>query len=375
MLGSGPAFAAAVPPPPPADSLAQYVILMDAKTGQTLYEKSPDTPFPPASMSKLMTMLMVFEALKSGQLTLNEPIAISVDAWKRGGATSGGSTMYADVNSTVRLDDVMHGVMIQSANDGAIALAEHLGGSEAIFAEMMTRRARELGLTTATFRNATGLPDLEHKMTARELALLAEYIIRTFPEYYKYYSEPEFTWNKIKQANRNPLLKDYAGADGVKTGYVKESGYGLVGSAVRDGRRLILVVGGLKTIADRRSESRKLLDWGFRQFRMVEAFKAGETVGRARVWGGTAAYVDLVTSSGVRALLSMDEQKEASTELVYKGPLHAPVPAGGQVGELRVKVRGTVIAQSPVFAAEAVDEAPEMWRKALDSLLILSFGS
>lgn len=368
-------FAAAVPPPPPADSLAQFVILIDAKTGQTLYEKNADTPFPPASMSKLMTMLMVFEGLKSGQLKLDEPVTISEDAWKRGGANSGGSTMYANVNSQIRLDDVMHGVMIQSANDGAIALAEHLGGSEEIFADMMTRRARELGLKTATFRNATGLPDPDHKMTARELALLAEYIIRAFPEYYQYYSEPEFTWNNIKQANRNPLLKDYAGADGVKTGYVKESGYGLVGSAVRDGRRLILVVGGLKSIAERKSESRKLLDWGFRQFRMVEAFAPGERVGRARVWGGQAGHVNLFTKAGVRAMLSADEQKEVSAELVYTGPLRAPVPAGAQVGEVRVKVRGTVIAQSPVFAAEAVDEAPEMWRKALDSLLILSFGS
>ena len=376
LLGPpGHAATALPPPPPPADSLAEYVILIDAKTGQTLYEKNADTAFPPASMSKLMTMLMVFEALKAGQLTLDEPITISVDAWKRGGASSGGSTMYADVNSKVWLVDVMHGVMIQSANDGAIALAEHLGGSEEIFSEMMTRRARELGLKTATFRNATGLPAPDHKMTARELALLSEYIIRAFPEYYKFYAEPAFTWNKITQSNRNPLLKDYAGADGVKTGYIKESGYGLVGSAVREGRRLILVVGGLKSIADRKVEARKLLDWGFRQFQMVEAFKSGEKVGRARVWGGQATYVNLITQSDVRLMLSPDEQKTALAELVYKGPLHAPVAAGTPVGELRVMVRGAVIAQSPVFAAEAVDEAPEMWRKALDRLLILSFGS
>lgn len=363
------------PPPPPADSLAEYVILIDAKTGQTLYEKNADTPFPPASMSKLMTMLMVFEALKSGQLTLDEPITISVDAWKRGGASSGGSTMYADVNSKVRLVDLMHGVMIQSANDGAIAIAEHLGGSESSFSEMMTRRARELGLKTATFRNATGLPEPDHKMTARELVLLSEYIIRAFPQYYRFYSEPAFTWNNITQTNRNPLLQDYAGADGVKTGYIQEAGYGLVGSAMREGRRLILVVGGLKTIADRRAEARKLLDWGFQQFQRVEAFKSGEKVGQARVWGGKASYVNLVTQSGMQLMLSPDEQKAASAELVYKGPLYAPVAAGTEVGEVRVRVRGAVIAQSPVFAAEAVDEAPEMWRKALDRLLIFSFGS
>lgn len=372
-----PGFAAStgLPPPPPADSLAAYVILIDAKTGQTLYEKNADTAFPPASMSKLMTMFMVFEALRARRLSLEDPITISENAWKRGGANSGGSTMYAEVNSQVRLVDVMHGVMIQSANDGAIALAEHLGGSEEKFSEMMTQRARELGLTTATFRNATGLHDPGHMMTARELALLAEYIIRAFPDYYKFYSEPEFTWNKITQANRNPLLKDYPGADGAKTGYIKESGYGLVGSAVREGRRLVLVVGGLQTIADRRAEARKLLDWGFAQFRTVDAFKAGETVGRARVWGGKAAFVDLVTPTGLRAMLSPAEKKEASVELAYNGPLRAPVAAGNQVGEIRIKLRDTVIAQSPVFAAEAVDEAPEMWRKALDRLLILFFGS
>jgi serine-type D-Ala-D-Ala carboxypeptidase (penicillin-binding protein 5/6) len=367
--------ASATPPPPPADSLAEYVILIDAKTGQTLYEKNADTAFPPASMSKLMTMLMVFEALKSGQLTLEDPITISVDAWKRGGASSGGSTMYADVNSQIRLVDVMHGVMIQSANDGSIALAEHLGGSEELFSQNMTKRARELGLKTATFRNATGLPAPDHKMTARELALLAEYIIRAFPAYYAYYSEPAFTWNKITQANRNPLLKDYPGADGVKTGYTQESGYGLVGSATREGRRLILVVAGLKTIADRKAEARRLLDWGFSQFQTVEAFKSGEKVGRARVWSGTASHVTLVTQGSLRVLLSPQEQKAASAELVYTGPLYAPVAAGAAVGELRVKVHGAVIAQRPVFAAEAVDEAPEMWRKALDRLLILMFGS
>ena len=217
---------------------AEEAILLDARTGRVLFEKNADQPVPPASMSKLMTMIMVFEALRSGTLTLDQKFKVSQDAWKRGGAPSGGSTMYAELNSEVALEDLIKGVVVHSANDACIVIAENMAGSEPAFAELMTTRARELGATNATFKNATGLPDPGHQMSVRDLAILARYIINTFPEYYKYYSIPEFTWNNITQQNRNPLLKDYPGADGMKTGYTKEAGYGLIGSAQRDGRRL-----------------------------------------------------------------------------------------------------------------------------------------
>ena len=228
----------------PLETKAKQAILMDAQTGSVFFEKDADAQVEPASMSKLMTMIMVFEAIKAGKLSLDQEFLITEDAWRRGGAVSGGSTMYAEINSRVKLSDLIQGVIVQSANDACIAIAEGMAGSEVAFAEQMTRRARELGLANAVFKNATGLPDPEHKMSVRELALLAQYIIKSFPEYYKYYGQAEFTWNKITQKNRNPLLADYPGADGMKTGYTKDAGYGLVGSVMRDGRRLIMVIAG-----------------------------------------------------------------------------------------------------------------------------------
>jgi D-alanyl-D-alanine carboxypeptidase (penicillin-binding protein 5/6) len=281
---------------PAFETKAQYAILIDARSGNVFFEKSADVPVPPASMSKLMTMIMVFEALRDGKLKMDQEFLITEDAWRRGGSASGGSTMYAELNSRVKLSDLIQGVIVQSANDACIAIAEGMAGSEAAFAAQMTKRARELGLAKAEFRNATGLPDPEHLISVRELATLARYINLNFPEYYKYYSQPSFTWNNITQQNRNPLLKDYPGADGMKTGYTQESGYGLVGSATRDGRRLVMVIAGLASLNERKQEAQKLLDWGFSQFRTVEVYAAGDTVSRARIWGGAENWIGLVTA-------------------------------------------------------------------------------
>ena len=299
---------------------APFAILMDSRSGTVYFENNADALMAPASMSKIMTMLMVFEGLKSGRLHLNDEFTISENAWRQGGAASGGSTMYAPVNSRVRLEDLMQGVIIQSANDACIAIAEGIAGTEEAFADQMTRRARELGLKRSMFKNANGLPEPEHKVTSRELAQLTRYLIEVFPTEYRLYSQPDFTWNNIRQQNRNPLLGSYPGADGVKTGYTKESGYGLVGSANRDGRRLIVVVNGLSTAGERAAEARKLLDFGFRQFRSYELFEANETVGDARVWGGTSSWVRLVAREPVRVLLSEQEKPSARTEIVYRGP-------------------------------------------------------
>lgn len=356
-------------------SKAAHAILVDARTGRVLYEKAAATPIPPASMSKLMTMVMVFEALRDKTLTLDQPITISENAWRNGGAMSGGSTMYAELNSAVRIEDLIKGAVVQSANDACIAIAEAMGGSEQAFAANMTLRARELGATTATFRNATGLPDPEHRMSVRDLSVMARHIIQEFPDYYAYYSIPGFTWNKITQQNRNPLLKDYQGADGMKTGYTKESGYGLVGSAERDGRRLIMVIAGLSSVAERRQEAQNLLDWGFRQFRGINAYEKGDRVGQARVWGGTRRSVTLVAARDVRVSLSPAEQEVAEVKLSYGGPLIAPVAAGTEVGKVRFIVDGITIADVPVMTAEAVGEEMSMWSRAVDSLFIMLFGS
>ena len=357
------------------ESKARQAILIDARTGRVLFEKDADTAIPPASMSKLMTMIMVFQALKADLLTLDEEFTISENAWRRGGASSGGSTMYAELNSRIKLADLIPGVIVQSANDACIAIAEGMHGSEASFAQKMTERAKELGATNATFRNATGLPDPEHRMSVRDLSIMARYIVNTFPEYYKYYSIPEFTWNKITQKNRNPLLKDYPGADGMKTGYTKEAGYGLVGSAMRDGRRLVMVIGGLKSINERKQEAQNLLDWGFRQFRGIDVYAKGDKVGRARVWGGTGRNVDLVTMENVRVALSPQEQDSVEMKLAYEGPLMAPVKAGTRVGTVRFMVDGMTIADVPVETASGVAADESMWSRAVDSIYIMIFGS
>ena len=358
----------------PFETTAPHAILVDAKSGNVFFEKSADELVQPASMSKLMTMVMVFEALKAGTVTEDTELPISVNAWKRGGTSSGGSTMYANVNTNIRLIDLMHGSMIQSANDACIAIAEGLAGSEEEFAARMTKRAKELGLQNAVFGNATGLPKPENRASVRDLTILARYIISEFPEYYKIYGKPEFTWNKITQKNRNPLLLDYPGADGVKTGYIKEAGYGLVGSAVRDGRRLILVVAGLQSISERKEEAQKLLDWGFRQFKTVDVYAAGDVVSKARVWGGASRWVDLVIKQDLRLALSAKEQESIEVKLSYAGPLMAPVKAGDPIGTVRFVIDGKAIAEVPVETANAVDAVQSIWSRAMDSLMIMALG-
>ena len=371
LAASGAAFAQDVLP---FETTAPNAILIDAKSGTVFFEKKADELVQPASMSKLMTMVMVFEALKAGTVTLDTEFPISVNAWKRGGTASGGSTMFANVNTKVKLIDLMHGAMIQSANDACIALAEGMAGSEEEFAARMTLRAKELGLQDAVFRNVTGLPRPENRASVRDLTILARYVVSEFPEYYKIYGKPEFTWNKITQKNRNPLLLDYPGADGMKTGYIREAGYGLVGSAMRDGRRLILVVAGVSSIAERKEEAQKLLDWGFRQFKTIDVYAAGDVVSKARVWGGTTRWVDLVIRKDLRLALSAREQESIEVKLSYAGPLIAPVKAGAPIGTVKFMMEGKEIAEVQVETANDVAAVDSIWSRAMDSLLILALG-
>src|ERR1700743_361383 len=249
------------------DGEAPTEILIEATSGSVLFEKNADELRAPSRMMKLMTVEVVLHAIKQGDVKLTDEYHISENAWRRGGAPSGTSTMFAALNSKVSVDDLLHGALIQSGNDACIALAEGIAGNEHTFAtENMTRRARELGMTKSTFANSNGLPDHVHKMTVRELSTLARYIIRTYPEFYKLFGEKEYTWNKIRQPNRNPLLNSLDGADGLKTGFTKEGGYGMVGSAVQNGVRLIVVVNGIESSEDRASEAKKMLEWGYRNF-------------------------------------------------------------------------------------------------------------
>jgi serine-type D-Ala-D-Ala carboxypeptidase (penicillin-binding protein 5/6) len=359
---------------PTFETAAPNAILIDGRTGEVFFEKAADAAVPPASMSKLMTQAIVFDMLKSGELKEDQELSVSEDAWRRGGSPSGSSTMYAELNSKVRVIDLLRGAIVQSANDACIVLAEGIAGSELAFTEKMRKKAEAVGLKNSVFKNSTGLPDPGHVMSVRDLALLAKHIIAEHPDRYRLYSEKNFTWNKIDQANRNPLLKDYAGADGMKTGFTKEAGYGLVGSVQRDGRRLIMAMAGLKTPADRKLESQKLLDWGFRQFKTVDVFEKDEVLTEARVWGGDKNWVELRTADAFQVALTPQERKTVEMKLSYNGPLYAPVKAGTQVGQARVVVGGRTLAEIPVLTANDVGAVDSMFDKAMDSLSMMIFG-
>ncbi|KQU51002.1 D-alanyl-D-alanine carboxypeptidase [Bosea sp. Leaf344] len=354
-------------------SQAPHAILLDAESGTVLYEKAADELMAPASLAKIATAVVAFEEIAQGRLSLDSEITISENAWRKGGGVSGGSTMFAQLNSRVKLSDILMGLIVQSGNDAAIALAEAIAGDEATFARLMTERVRALGLSKSVFRNATGMGDPQQRVTARELALLSNHIIRTYPELYKMFGQRDFTWNKIRQQNRNPLLTMDIGADGLKTGNIDESGYGLVGSAVQNGQRLIVVVNGLKTARDRASEARKLLEWGFRAFEPRAIFQPGEVVGEASVFGGAKGRVALKAKSGISLLLPRGSSDRLSARIVYRGPLMAPVQEGAEVAKLQV-MRGTLNAlEVPLYAAESVPQGP-LQSRALDALLEASTG-
>lgn len=328
---------------------AKQAIIMDALTGTILFGKNADQLMPPASMSKLMTMTLVFEAVKSGKLNMSDEFLITENAFKRGG-----SRMFAKLGTSISLENLAQGVIVQSANDAAVALAEGMNGSEEEFARAMTKRARELGMEKSHFANATGWPHPEHKMTAKELALLARHIIYNLADYYHFYHQREFTWNKIRQKNRNPLLGTTNGVDGLKTGHTNEAGYGLVASAIRQGRRIILVVNGLASKNERKTEARKLLDWGFRSFRNVTLFEEGDAVGQARVWGGDSFFVDLVARHPISILSSKKIKQKISAEIVYIGPIVAPIREGKQIGVLRIASEGAISQEIALYAAKDV---------------------
>jgi serine-type D-Ala-D-Ala carboxypeptidase (penicillin-binding protein 5/6) len=356
------------------DGDAPTAILIEASSGSVLFEKNADELRAPSSMMKLMTAEVVFHAIKQGDLKLTDEYRISENAWRRGGAPSGTSTMFAAINSKVSVDDLLHGAIIPSGNDACIALAEGMAGNERIFAtDFMTKRARELGMSQSTFGNSNGLPDPTNKMTVRELAMLARYVILTYPEFYKLFGEKEFTWNKIRQQNRNPLLNSLEGADGLKTGYTKEGGYGMVGSAVQNGTRLIVVVNGLEDPEDRASEAKKMLEWGYRNFETRTLFAAQQPIGYAKVFGGESRSVKLSSSDPIKVMVQKNGNEKLIARIVYNGPVRAPIEAGQKIGVVRVWRGANVAVESPVFAAESVGTGSTM-RRAIDGVSELVIG-
>ena len=339
---------------------------MDADTQSVLFEKDADAPVIPASTVKVMTAEVVFHELTEGRIKLDDEFLITQNAWRTGGAPARASSMFAAVNSRIRVEDLIRGLVIDSGNDAAIALAEGVAGSEGAFATLMMKRGRELGLTRSIFTNSWGKDDPEQKVIPREMTLLAAHVIATYPDYYKYFGEKEFTWNKIKQTNRNPLLTMDIGADGLKTGNIDASGYGLVGSAVQNGQRLILALYGAASAKERAEEARKLFLWGFRSFESKTIFAAGETIGFARVYGGASFETPLVAEREVKILSPRVDAEKFTGRIVYNGPLMAPVDAGKEVARLKV-FRGSIeVLDLPLKTAAAV-EVGSLPRRAMDA--------
>ena len=359
-----PAPPPAAPPASPAGQLAadplntdaRFAFILDGDTGVPLYSKAGYEPMIPASMSKLMLYYMVFERLKAKRLTMTDQFSVSEHAWRTGGAGTDGSTMFLPLNSKASVEDLLRGAVIVSGNDACIVLAEGIWGSEEAFARAATARAKELGLTASAFANATGLDNPGHRMSAHDIALIAYRLIKDFPEYYPMFSEPEFTFNNTRQYNRNPLLRELQGSDGVKTGHLGVSGYGLVGSAVRDGKRRIIVLNGLASETARKTEAPRVMRSAFLDFETATLVKKGAQVALADVWMGEEKTVGLLATEDYVAGMHADGMDGIRGTVVYKSPLMAPIKAGDIVGELVLSAPGVAEKRVPVAAAKAVGE-------------------
>jgi D-alanyl-D-alanine carboxypeptidase (penicillin-binding protein 5/6) len=351
---------------------ATHALLMDYDTGEALFCKNCDQQMPPSSMSKLMTVELVFQRLKDGRLKLTDTFHVSENAWRQG-QKSNESKMWVAVNSDVSVDDLLKGIIVQSGGDACLVVAEALAGSEAAFAELMTARAKELGLSNSHFVNSSGLPDPGQYMSAEDLGKLAAHVIRDYADYYHYFSIPEFTWSNIRQPNRNTLMGPSTGIDGLKTGHTDAAGYGITASAVRDGRRLVLVVNGLKSERERVAEGRRLIDLGYREFKSYQLLAAGDAVGEADLFGGAKPKVALTVAEPVRMLMPIAGRRDMKVTLSYNGPIKAPVAAGQQIGSLKVSVPGKPEKIVPLVAGEEV-RASGFFNNMMRGLVALIFG-
>ncbi|HLB80429.1 MAG TPA: D-alanyl-D-alanine carboxypeptidase family protein [Dongiaceae bacterium] len=333
------------------ETAAKQAFIVDFQTGAVLLEKNADEPIHPASMSKLMTLYLLFERLKEGRISLDDTFPVSEKAW----ALNEGSTMFVGIDTQIRVEDLIRGIIVQSGNDACIVVAEGLAGSEEAFAELMNERAREMGLTGSHFVNSHGLEDPNHKMTARDLATLAKRLIVDFPEYYHYFAEKEFVFNGIKQGNRNPLLYRNIGADGLKTGHLSVSGYGIAASAERDGRRIILVAHGMDGMQSRADEATNLIEWAFREFDNYRLVKAGDVLEEAPVWYGQAETVPLTVAGDLLVTLPRNARDRLRAKAVFDGPIPAPIAAGQEIGKLVISAPDVPDTEVPLVAGVAVE--------------------
>ena len=332
------------------ETTARNAVLMDYDTGQILFAKDHQKMVPPASMSKLMTVYIIFSKLKDGSLSLDDTFTVSENAWRKGGAASGGSTMFLNISENVRVEDLIKGIIIQSGNDACIVAAENLAGSEEDFAVEMNKMARKIGLKNSSFANSTGLPDPNHKMSVEDLALLARRIIKEFPGYYYLFSQKTFTHNNITQGNRNPLLYSMPGADGLKTGHTEEAGFSLTASVKRGDRRLIEVMTGTKSNKERSEESGKIMNYGFREFDNYDVLEQGQKVADIPVWFGEQKEVGLVVAENLK--LTMKKNKAANVKMtaVYDKPVKAPIKKGDKLGVVKIEIPGQPDVEVPLLA-------------------------
>jgi len=333
---------------------ARYVYITDFESGKVLFAKDAEAPMKPASMAKIMTIFIVFQRIVDGSLRLDDSFLVSEKAWRKGGSRS-----FVEVESRVSVSDLLHGVIVQSGNDAAIVLAEGIAGTEDAFAEEMNYWAKKLGMKQTNFRNATGWPDPALTTTAMDLNILTTELIKRFPvaeypELYPMFAKKEFTYNDITQPNRNPLVYGTTGADGLKTGHTEESGYGLVGSAIRNGQRFVMVLNGMDSMKQRSTESRRLMDLMFREYQTYELFKKDQPVDQANVWLGTAPKVDLTLDAPLKMVLSRKQRQALKISVQWLDPVPAPIRAGDQIGTLVITLPDEVT-KLPLRSAYNVD--------------------
>ena len=352
---------------------AKEAMIYDYDTGEVLFCKDCDQPMPPSSMSKLMTVELVFQRLKDGRLKPTDTMHVSETAWRQG-QKDNESKMWVALNSDVPVDDLLKGIIVQSGGDACVVVAETLGGSESAFAEMENARAKELGLTHSHFANSSGLPDPGQYMSSEDLVKLAAHLIHDYPEYYKYFAIKDFTWSNIKQGNRNTLIGESTGVDGLKTGHTDAGGYGMIVSAERNGRRLIVVVNGMKTERERAEEARRLLDIGYREFKDYRIAGKGDVLASAELWGGTKDIVGVTVKDQLKVMLPVDSRSQMKVTLRYDGPIHAPIAAGQQIGTLIVSAPGKPDKVVPAVAAESIPSNGFL-DKMMNGLQALVFGA
>ena len=355
------------------DTKARNMILMDYATGEYLYEKDITDPIPPASMSKLMTVYMVFDKLRDGSLSLDDTFKVSENAWRKGGAASGGSTMFLAIGDEVTVDQLLKGIIIQSGNDACIVAAENIAGDEDSFVERMNEKARDIGLKNSNFANVTGLPHPDHKMSVEDLALLARKIIEEFPQFYHLFSQKEFVYNNIKQGNRNPLLYSMPYADGLKTGHTEEAGFCLTASAKKGGRRIIGVMTGLESNKERSDEADKMMSWAFREYDNYTLKNKGDKIADIPVWYGVDKTVPMVMSDDLIKTIKKSERNQVKMTAIYDKPVKAPVKMGQQLGVLKVEIPEKQVIEVPLVAGQTINKVG-LWGKIVNNIKYLLSG-